>query len=300
MNWRALAHPAFLAATLTMAGAAMGMKTAIDLLHVVLHKRPIYAEGGRGVRAIPTETSRWVQIGQDAVERPDVQEELGTDNYLTRAYIEKQPAPGVAPRVLQLHAAYYTGMIDTVPHVPDRCFVGAGFSIVGGPWVLDVPMDTSAWAPATDLPPSLAGRVYTTRLSYDYSTGGRGRRVNLPIDMGPGKPLKIRVTEFKGPKTGRRFEGYFFVANGGWVSSAEGVRFLAFQQSSEYAYYLKIQVGSSSVGSAEELAAAAGDLLSDLLGELMTCVPDWVRVEQGEWPPDNPRAPKPGEPAARR
>ena len=33
-----------------------------------------------------------------------------------------------------------------------------------------------------------------------------------------------------------------------------------------------------------------GDLLNDLLGELMTCVPDWNKVQRGEWPPDNPRA----------
>jgi hypothetical protein len=276
-----------------MGGAGAGMKTAIDMMHVVLHKRPIYAEGDRALRAVPAETERWVRADKDTIEHADVQEELGTENYLTRVYVEKTPRPGTPPRVVQLHAAYYTGMIDTVPHVPDRCFVGGGASVVGGPWVVDVPLDTSGWLPAQDLPHSLAGRVFTQRLSYDYSTAGRGRRVNLPIDLGPGKPLQLRVTEFKMPKGGRRFEGYFFVANGGWVSSAERVRGLAFDLSTDYAYYLKIQVGSSGVGSAEELAAAAADLLNDLLGELMTCVPDWVRVEQGEWPPDNPRRAKP-------
>ena len=83
--------------------------------------------------------------------------------------------------------------------------------------------------------------------------------------------------------------GYCFIANGGWVSSAEGVRFLAFNLTDDYAYYLKVQVGSADVESPEELAGLAGSLLDDLLGELMTCVPDWPRVMGGQWPPDNPK-----------
>jgi hypothetical protein len=45
------------------------------------------------------------------------------------------------------------------------------------------------------------------------------------------------------------------------------------------------------VGSAEELASAAGSLLDDLLGELVTCTPDWVRVVQGQWPAKEEEAP---------
>jgi hypothetical protein len=52
---------------------------------------------------------------------------------------------------------------------------------------------------------------------------------------------------------------------------------------------MKIQVGSSTVKSPEELGAVAAKLFDDLLGEVMTCVPDWMKVENGEWPPDNPK-----------
>src|SRR5262249_43569249 len=157
----------------------------------------------------PTETEHWIQYGKDQEEKADVVEELGTENYLTRVYVEKSPASGAKPRVIQLHAAYYTGMIDTVPHVPDRCFVGAGFAILGGPWILPVPLSGAGWVPATDLPPRLAGRIYTTRLSQE-SRAGRGRRVHLPTDLSPTQPLRIKVTEFKVPAGGHRMEGYFF------------------------------------------------------------------------------------------
>jgi hypothetical protein len=294
MNWRRIFSPACITALLTMSAGAAVMTTAIDAMHIVLQKKPIYAENRRAVRAIPTETEHWTRIGKDVDELPAVVEELGTENYVTRTYLEKLPAGAKGkPRVVQLHAAYYTGTIDTVPHVPDRCFVGAGWSIVGGPWVRDVPLSTANWVPAADLPPSLHGKVYTTRLSQEYSTAGRGRRINLPTGLAPGNPPHLRITEFMDPEGHHRFEGYFFIANSTCVSSAEDVRGAAFDLTAEYAYYMKVQVGSSDVTTAEELASAAASLLDDLFGELVACTPDWVRVVQGQWPPGGDAVSKP-------
>lgn len=292
MEVRQLANPGFLVALGVLGGGAAGMKGAIEAFSIVLHKQPIYAQDKRALRAIPTETRHWVRLGQDLLVAPEELPVLGTENYLTRLYVEKHPPPGSRPRVIELHAAYYTGMIDTVPHIPERCYVGAGQALVGGPWIVPVPLDTSTWRPADDLPPALQGRVYTVRLSHEYSTAGPGRRVPLPIDLTPDRPLRLRVSEyvFQAPAaTGgagvRRLAGYFFVANGGWSSSAEQVRELAFRRENVYAYYLKVQFASHDVQTPEELAALAGSLLDDLFGELMACVPDWVKVERGEWPP---------------
>jgi hypothetical protein len=81
------------------------------------------------------------------------------------------------------------------------------------------------------------------------------------------------------------YAGYFFVANGGWVSSAEGVRLLAFDLRTKYAFYMKVQVTSvSGITSGEQLAKEAASLLDGLLPELMLCVPDWVEVEEGRYP----------------
>ena len=74
---------------------------------------------------------------------------------------------------------------------------------------------------------------------------------------------------------------------------------LAFNLTDDYAYYLKVQVGSTDVSSAAELGEVASSLLSDLLGEIMTCVPDWPKVQDGRWPPDNPKrkqTSRPGQP----
>jgi hypothetical protein len=293
MKWSSLQRPAFLLSVLIMAVSAVGMGAAISKYQIYLRKLPILPENGRTLGALPTETENWKRLGQDHVEAAETLEVLGTDNYLTRVYEEKHPPAGQRPRRIQLHVAYYTGMIDTVPHVPDRCLVGGGMSIVSGPFVLPAPMKGETWQPSPDAAPGEV--LMTTRLSNQWSTAGGGRRVNLPRDMRPGEPLKLRINEFRGPvrsgeKEGPRFiAGYCFIANGGWVSSAEGVRFLAFNLTDDYAYYLKVQVGSDDVQTPEELAQIAGSLLDDLLGELMTCVPDWARVKAGLWPPDNPK-----------
>lgn len=300
MNWSNLKSPAFLASVLLMSGAALGMKAAIDRYRIYLQKLPVYAEHGRVLRAVPAQTAGWVRVGADHEEASETLEVLGTENYLTRVYQEKTPPAGSKPRALNVHLAYYTGMIDTVPHVPDRCLVGAGLSINGGPWVIPVPLKSDDWRSSDDAAPGEI--LHTTRLSNEWSTAGGGRRINLPIGVSPEQPISIRVSEFGGigRSAGQRyFAGYFFIANGGWVSSAEGVRFLAFNLTDDYAYYLKVQVGSSDVNSPEELAQLAGSLLDDLLGEIMTCTPDWARVRNGDWPPDNPKKNKPPRSPAR-
>jgi hypothetical protein len=105
----------------------------------------------------------------------------------------------------------------------------------------------------------------------------------------------MRISEYESPDSGKKlFAGYFFIANGGVAASAEQVRTLAFDLTSDYAYYLKVQVSSTTVSSAEELAEQSGALLSELIAEVVRCVPDWVSVESGAYPSDNPRGAGPG------
>jgi hypothetical protein len=300
MKARSLLNPALVTTLLVMTTAAIGMESAISRYQINLRKRPIYAEpipGPDGVAApalrnLPRTTRHFEQVGQDRLESAEELETLGTDNYLTRFYAQREPGPDGRRHIAELHAAYYTGMIDTVPHVVERCMTAGGIDIVGATVTLDIPQATGGWLPSPDAAPDAAGRshLYTVRLDDEYSTAVRGLRVNLPRDLTPEHPLKLRITEFAGPKGPHMFAGYFFIANGGWVATAEHVRDLAFDLQSDYAYYLKVQVGSSDVSSPEELASLAGALLDDLLGEIMTCVPDWQRVQTGKWPPDNPRS----------
>ncbi len=273
--------PAFVLALVVLVGSALGMQSAIRAYGLHLKKLPIYAKGGRTLLALPNETESWKQYGPDRIESAEVEETLGTKNYVSRTYVQKVSDVNAKPLAMEFHAAYYTGMIDTVPHVPDRCFVGGGWELGSSPTNVPLPLDRTRWTLDKKASEELASQVYRTRLSNEY--GSRpGVRVRLPFDP---QNIKIRVTSFLTPEGGELFAGYFFVANGGAVASPEGVRLLAYDLKSSYAYYLKIQVTSARVGSNEELAKMAASLLDELLGEIMLCVPDWVRVEQGSYPP---------------
>ncbi|GIW74096.1 MAG: hypothetical protein KatS3mg103_0618 [Phycisphaerales bacterium] len=260
-------------------GAMLGL--TIRALKLNLQKKPIHPATGLTMRDLPIETEHWVRLGPDRFESPEVEATLGTTNYVTRTYVEKEPPPDRPARRIDLHVAYYTGSIDTVPHIPERCFVGGGLQIGSGTQVVDVPLDQSRWLPMRDAPEAMQGRAYTTTLARGRYSNRPGQRVLLPLDP---QGIRLRVTEFAVPGQPSLFAGYFFIANGEHRSSAEGVRLLAFDLKTDYAYYLKVQFNSQQVGSAQELAEVAGALLDDLLGELMLCVPDWSQVVAGRWP----------------
>lgn len=264
---------------LLCSGAVLGL--SIRALGLHLQKKPIYPRTGLVIRDLPVETERWRRVGADRFEPSEIEVTLGTTNYVTRTYEEKFPAPGQLPRQIDLHVAYYTGSIDTVPHIPERCFVGGGLQIGSGTRVVPVPLNSERWLPMRDAPEQWEGRAYTVSLSRGSFSNRPGQRVLLPLDP---HQVQMRVTEFSLPGQPSLFAGYFFIVNGEHRSSAEGVRLLAFDLKADYAYYLKVQFNSFRVKSAEELAQVAADLLDDLLGELMLCVPDWSEVVTGQWP----------------
>ena len=284
-------RPAFLVSASVLIASAAALSAAVAGLKLHLRKLPI--EVDRKVHTIPTETYRripdakgprrgddtvtvWKQVGRDQTMSKEIVEELGTTNYLSRVYQREVPMPDGKRPALELHLAYYTGMVDTVPHVPERCMVGGGWNIKSSPGVVRLPLDISRWE--TDSAASTADRtIYRGRLSSGFYA-----RLPQGIDN-----ATLLATEFEKPGTDlRMFSGYFFIANGGMCARAEDVRLLAFDLKSRYAFYLKVQVSSlAGVESADKLAEYGADLLSDLLPEIMLCVPDWIAVERGEYPP---------------
>jgi len=290
MTWSSFRNPAYIVAIAVLALSAIGFTRAIGAYQLHLRKLPIEPPNGRSVTALPTETASWVRVGSDKVMSKDVVETLGTENYVSRMYKLREHEGD--PVLIEFHAAYYTGMIDTVPHVPERCFVGGGLQKGGSTERMPLPMDTSMWSVDRTVEPEFAGssgEIFTARTDNRRSDAP-GTRVRLPRGVGPDEPITMMVSEFVDQRgRGRLYAGYFFVANGGTVASANGVRTLAFDLQSDYAYYLKVQVTSSGVSSKEELTELGGSLVGELMPEIMRCVPDWVEVQRGNYPGDTPR-----------
>ena len=239
-----------------------------------LTKLPIHAK--LKLHTLPTEYPTWVRYGEDAQMSAEGEEELGTKNHLSRKYVERKGHEGRPRRAVEVHLAYYTGMIDTVPHVPERCFVAGGWLQTGAPRLIPIPLDTDLLIPDTTADPELHGG--TVWMGRSPTTQGR---VRLPTGV---EELQMRVSPFVNQRGDRFFAGYFFVANGGTVPSADDIRLLAFRLEDDYAYYLKVQFTSGSVGSEEELAEAAASMLDEVFPDIMLRVPDWVEVREGRYP----------------
>jgi hypothetical protein len=91
--------------------------------------------------------------------------------------------------------------------------------------------------------------------------------------------ISLRVMEFLDREGKPFYSGYFFIANGGHVSRAEGVRLLAFDLKTKYAFYCKVQFTSVPGLTQEQFVEQASSLLSEMIGEISLCLPDWQALE---------------------
>jgi len=144
-------------ATAMLVGGAIAIGVLISTRGIHLTKTPIYPKDNRQLSNIPTETTNWTRLGSDRVESAEVLEVLGTENYLSRDYIEKDPKDPSRTVLLALHGAYYTGGIDTVPHIPERCFVGGGLQQSISSHSRALTIDTTNWTVDRSVPKEFGG-----------------------------------------------------------------------------------------------------------------------------------------------
>jgi hypothetical protein len=252
--------------TLTVGG--LGFQSAVRALNVYMTKEPVDLRWH--FDNIATSLPSWESEGEIRKLSKELVEELGTNLYLDRKYVDQDdPDKGW----IQLHIAYYTGMIDAVPHVPDRCLVAAGFNTRTQPQNLVLDVDTSDWR--TDIEPVGDDLVFP-EISYRDPITRSALTVRMPIGE-----FRLRTTEFSRDEMQdqRVFAGYFFIANGRVAVTPEDVKMLAFRKSEQYAYYCKVQF--LSVGrelTEEQFIDRSGRFLEELLPELMRCLPDWTEI----------------------
>jgi len=272
MNFDRSAKWALLAACMTLAVCGVGFQVLVRSWDYYLLKEPVDLR--RPLSTISKTLAGWNARGDDAHFSKEMEEELGTQLYLDRDYVrEDDPALGL----VNLHIAYYTGMIDAVPHVPDRCMAASGWAAASLPETLDLPIDRSRWISDPDHANLASGEPYPV-VMFAHPVTGELAQVRMPVGE-----FEIRTVEFHdGDNPDRRiFAGYFFVANGHTVPRAEGVRRYAFDLTTRYAYYTKVQLTmvATERTTADDFIAVAAELTGELLPQLMLCLPDWADVE---------------------
>jgi hypothetical protein len=153
--------------------------------------------------------------------------------------------------VIHLGLTYYTGLVDTVAHIPDRCYIADGYE----PSAYDLP----TW----QLGPDSSGKTF---------------------------PLAVRFISFQDSTGNNRVSkcvAYVFHTNGHYESDPLGVRQTLEDLTERYGYYSKIELMTlvpKSMATETDIAKtsqAMTDFLTAARPQIESCLPNWQKVKQG-------------------
>jgi hypothetical protein len=151
----------------------------------------------------------------------------------------KDPAAHV-----RMAVTYYTGMVDTVAHIPDRCYVADGF----------VPD------------------------KKEEPTWRMANKRNEPIDVTVSS-IHFEEAEARGAESVTKNVAYFFHCNGQYEHDAIwGVRTRLQDLSERHAYYAKVEVMTEMSDRAKS-DQTMSDFLTHAMPEVEKCLPDWQQVK---------------------
>lgn len=262
--------------------AATGKQSILAWQEIVLHKEAV--ELRHKLTDLPLEKGSYVFV-DDQVLPPEIVDELGTEDYLSRWYKNVDIPEGQAGHLIRLHIAYYTGINDTVPHVPDRCFVAGGVKHKGLSEQV-IAIDPTLATPRDGQPGYQATAVIPPPGEPEYAPG---TVVTLPA-----RDIQTVRFTYGNPDTVDQDQHviYFFAANGKYLASPNAVRVQGFDIRDAHSYYCKIEVQVLGESDPEKVAQHTTDLLNAFLPDIMACLPDWDDVKAGQWPID-PSQPQP-------
>ena len=272
--------PGFLLAVAILSVSAAGLNAAISALQLHFKKQPVPLAAE--LSTIPARLGPWQQVTIDEPVDHAVQEELGTTLYVFRTYVDTRRVPAVElarfdgqdsrgrarlaeqlqlsrpDAVVNMAVTYYTGMVDTVAHIPERCYVASGF-VPRGHDVLSWPMG-----------PDFAGNdgrheLDVEAIAFDDSVAGAGM---------------TRVA-------------YCFCADGHWECDSLRVRQRLQDLRAVHAFYAKVELRTVIADAAQSNAVMA-DYLRSALPAVQKCLPDWDAVERKSPPPAAAAAPTTG------
>jgi hypothetical protein len=169
-----------------------------------------------------------------------------------RTILSKLESQNHSGDVVHLGLTYYTGLVDTVAHIPDRCYIADGYE------------PSSYTVPTWDLGPDSTGKdlkLPVRFISFDDATGNN--RVSKCV-------------------------AYVFHTNGHYESDPLGVRQTLEDLTERYGYYAKIEmmvlVPSASDPETNPAVANASASMADFLTaarpQIEACFPDWVQLKK--------------------
>ena len=146
---RAFANRAFLVAVIVMAVVGVGMQFMTNFMQVYFKKEPVPLRAE--LVSIPDQMGSWTKVSLDEPLPKDIEDALAAKEYVFRDYVdvrvigqdkldalmkltteqrrrEMGQIERLYPRgVIHFAVTYYTGLVDTVAHIPDRCYIADGY-----------------------------------------------------------------------------------------------------------------------------------------------------------------------------
>lgn len=240
--------------------------SVVSKLQLVFKKAPVEIKDfGKPLKELPTDLGPWRMVSVDERLSGDIEHVLGTQEYIMRTYVDTRTVPAAkieaitsaktsddrrqligelwqsSPEaVISLSLTYYTGLVDTVAHIPERCFVADGFAEASAPANIDLPM-----GPDKD--------PVSVRFIPFQAQAGLASRMDRSV-------------------------GYFFKVNDVLTPDSFVVRQKLQNLLERYGYYAKVELMTVSL-SDEPSQRVMGDFLSHALPEINKCLPDWQKVE---------------------
>jgi hypothetical protein len=258
-----LLEPGFVVVAVILLIGAIGLNGATQYMKLYFKKQPVPL--ARPLDSVPLKMGHWVQVSKDQPLEHDFQEVLGTDQFIFRDYVDDRivSADDIAAfedkseterrgmlakiqmehpeAVVNLGVTYYTGLVDTVAHIPDRCYIADGFEPTSYQFM--------QWPILRDVPGAASKTVNLRFISFEDQVG-RTR-------------LKKSVS-------------YFFSVNGHYEDDPLGVRRSLQSLLQRYGYYMKIET-MTLIQNQERSAAVQTDFLTSVMPEIQKCLPDWER-----------------------
>lgn len=256
---------AFAVTVVFLAVMAVGLNVTVTKLKLHFKKQPVSLSVELG--KYPSELGHWVQVSKDEPLNHEIQDALGTEKYIFRDYVDRrivgeqailefkdQPSAKRRELLSKLQAAhpdavvslavtYYTGMVDTVAHIPDRCYIADGYQ--------PTEYTTPTWPAGVD-------------------------------EAGNPREIEVRYINFEDQTANSRITrnvAYFFHVNGQYECDPLGVRRSLQNLFQRYGYYSKIEM-MSLLRDREESARVMGDFLASALPPIEKSLPDWNKITQ--------------------
>lgn len=254
---------AFLLVAAVLLAAAIGLNATVQSLQLSFRKQPVSLQAP--LKEIAPRFGPWVQVSADERLPYEIEETLAANEYVFRDYVDSRRVPEKVIRefegktagqrramldairekmpeaVMYMAVTYYTGMVDTVAHIPDRCYIADGFE--------PSEYDIKRWA--------------------CFESRGDERSAARFIHFEDNVPGRRAIS---------RNVAYFFHVNGRYTNDPLDVRATLQNLLEQHGYYAKIEL-MTLLNDRARAAAVMDDFLSHALPAVEKSLPDWQALK---------------------